>query len=469
MSRAGGGYRASLRLRLLLTILGPLVVMAIGLGLWRVTVAQRTAQELFDRSLLSAALAISRDVAVSEGDALSASTRDLIRDAAGGEVFYHATGPGGIYVTGYAYPPFTRGELREKPGQPTYFTAIYRGEPVQVLRLTERVTIGTLTGDMSVTVWQRLSDRNAFARQLAWRAVALMGALLAALALLVWFGVKLGLSPLADLQNAIAARSPDDLRSIKRAVPVETQAIVDTLNRLFGQVDASLKAQHDFISDAAHQLRNPTAAVRSMAESLREARTEAERRQRTAELVSAAGTTSRLIEQLLSLERLQQDRAKSVGELFDLNDVVQGVCAEFGPAILRAGLTFEFDAAPDRLPMCGERFFVSEAVKNLIDNAQEHGGPDLTRIRVRTRREGQYARVTVFDDGKTLSPGDAERAFRRFGQLEPSHGSGLGLAIVGSVAQRHGGKVEIDDVGQGASLSLSLPLALEPTLEETLS
>ena len=105
---------ASLRLRLFALILIPLVLMAILLGIWRIQVAQRTSEELFDRTLLSAALAISRDVAVSGGDLLSFSTRDMVRDASGGEVFYHATGPGGSYMTGYAYPPLSTGS---KEGQ----------------------------------------------------------------------------------------------------------------------------------------------------------------------------------------------------------------------------------------------------------------------------------------------------------------------------------------------------------------
>lgn len=90
----------TLRFRLFVLILTPLLIVSLFLGYWRFSVAQDTANELFDRGLLSTALAISRDVASSEGDALSPSTRNLLTDASGGEVFYHATGPGGYYVTG---------------------------------------------------------------------------------------------------------------------------------------------------------------------------------------------------------------------------------------------------------------------------------------------------------------------------------------------------------------------------------
>ena len=68
----------SLRLRLFLVILPPLLVVSVLLGLWRYEVAQQTSEDLFDRSLLAAALAISRDITISDGDALSPSTRNFI-------------------------------------------------------------------------------------------------------------------------------------------------------------------------------------------------------------------------------------------------------------------------------------------------------------------------------------------------------------------------------------------------------
>ena len=163
---------SSLRLRVFLVILPPLLLVSLLLGWWRFEVAQRTSEELFDRSLLSAALAISRDVAISEGDALSPSTRQVISDAGGGELFYHVTGPGGVYVTGYAYPP--RPDTLVARDLPSFYYATYRGEDMRVMRMIENRTIGTLTGDTVVTVWQRVSDRSAFARELAMRAAALI-------------------------------------------------------------------------------------------------------------------------------------------------------------------------------------------------------------------------------------------------------------------------------------------------------
>ncbi len=447
----------SLRSRLFALILAPLLLMAILLGYWRYTVAQSTAEVLFDRSLLATAMAISRDVAISGGDALLPSTRDLISDATGGEVFYHVTGPGGIYVTGYAYPPAAPKRHRADPYQPEYFKAVYRGEPVRVLRVTERTTIGNLSGDATVTVWQRMSERNAFARDLAVKAAGLLGALLVTLALVVWFGVQRGLRPLVDLQGAIAARSPEDLSTIKRPVPAEARGIVDTLNRLFGQVEKSIDAHQVFISDAAHQLRNPVAAVQSMAEAVRDAPDGEEKDRRINELIEASRGSARVTDQLLSLDRLRH-RSGELDE-FDLNQLTREVCTASGTSILAAGVELELEEHDDALPVHADRFFVAEALKNLIDNARKHGGADLTKISVQTARAGGAATVTVSDDGVGLSPEDTKVAFSRFSQIEPSGGSGLGLAIAHSVAIRHGGDLRILPVARGARLVLTLPVA----------
>ncbi|MTI18099.1 sensor histidine kinase [Rhodobacteraceae bacterium RKSG542] len=454
-------YAPSLRSRLLYLILLPIAALAILLGFWQYRTAQNTAEELFDRSLLSAALAISRDIAISEGDLVLPSTRALITDAAGGVLFYHVTGPGGIYITGYAYPPAERNKANIEKHKPRFYEATYRGERVRVLKITERATIENLSGDTTVTVWQSLRGRQQFAQILAIRTMLLFAILISTLALLVWYGVKIGLRPLTDLQAAIASRSSDDLSIIKRPVPVETAGIVSTLNRLFKEVEHNLNAHQEFISDAAHQLRNPVAAVQSMAEAVRDAPTEEERKKRLNELVSSARSWGRLTDQLLSLDRLRYaDRSKALEDV-DLNELSEQICRDLGASILEQGIDFEFQRADSPLIVHGDVLFINEAIKNLIDNALKHGGDKLSRITVECSQKEGLAVLTVNDNGVGLSAKDEAIAFNRFSQVTPSDGSGLGLAIVSSVAERHSGSVRINCVAEGASLSFLIPLKEE--------
>lgn len=446
----------SLRLRLFLVILPPLFAVSILLGLWRFQAAQETSDELFDRGLLAAALAISRDVAISEGDALSPITRSFISDAGGGEIFYHVTGPGGYYVTGYAYPP--RHPSGFDPTVPNYYVADYRGEEMRVLRMTEARTIANLTGDSVVTVWQRVSDRQAFARELALRAIALIAGLMATLALVVWFGVQLGLRPLNDLQEAIRIRSPDDLALIRRPVPKEVAGVVGTLNRLFGQVKDNIEAHQVFISDAAHQLRNPAAALLALAETLPDVTDESERDARQAELIDAARSTARLTNQLLQLERLRYGDT-GARQVFDLNDVIEEVCQARAHAALTRDLDFSLDRSAEPLPVEADPTLIGEAVTNLVDNALRHGGDEMTRITVRTAPSDAGVTVTVQDDGVGIPAEQSEAAFRRFSQLRNGEGTGLGLSIVEQVVRRHHGTVRLVAAAKGTTIRIELPRA----------
>ena len=446
----------SLRLRLFLVILSPLLIVSILLGVWRFEVAQNTSEELFDRSLLAAALAISRDVAISEGDALSPRTRTLISNAGGGEVFYHVTGPAGIYVTGYAYPPIP--PSAQTTEVPHYFISKYRDEDVRVLRMVEATTFGTLSGNTIVTVWQRVSEREEFAVGLARKAAALIAALMVTLALVVWFGVQLGLRPLRDLQSAIEIRSPDDLSHIRRPVPKEVSGIVATLNRLLGQVKQSIEAHQAFISDAAHQLRNPAAAILSLAETLPDVRASEPRKIQEKELEKEARRLARLTEQLLSLERLRYDSVSHFSRI-DLNEVAEQICADIGSKALTLGLEFVFMPATYPLFLNGDRILIGEAITNLIENAMQHGGENLTTISVRLNQIEEHARVTVHDDGVGIPDDQVEVAFRRFGQLGTGSGSGLGLAFVEDIMKRHQGSVSVSSATKGTAIELTFPLS----------
>jgi two-component system sensor histidine kinase TctE len=239
-------------------------------------------------------------------------------------------------------------------------------------------------------------------------------------------------------------------------VPKEVIGIVATLNRLFAQVRSSFEAHQAFISDAAHQLRNPASALLSLAETLPEARDPARRQAHEQALIAAARKSARLANQLLSLERLRYEGVRSV-KRFDLTALAAQICRDQGPAVLSRDIDFEFFPSPNSLMVSGDPVLVGEAITNLIENAVTHGGSDMTKIKVRTLREGPDAVLLVQDDGVGIPEDQADTAFRRFGQLRSGEGSGLGLSIVQDVMQRHNGSVELLPVSLGTTVRLSFP------------
>lgn len=450
----------SLRIRLMVLILVPLIIISLIAGYWRFNAAKATSEALFDRTLVAVTMAISRDVIIKEGDALSETTLDLLRDSSGGgKLFYHVNGPDGVFVTGYAYPPAPPKNLRDKADFPVLFEGTYRHEGVRVARLTEYLNVGGVSGYATVTVWQNKAAREAFARNLAVRAALLMGSLILTVAAVVWFGINLGLKPLLELQDAIAIRSPQDMSIIRRPVPPEVSGVVQTLNSLFGEVSKAISSRDVFISNAAHQLRNPIASILTMATAARDAKTDRDRRERTGELVEAARHASRLTQQLLSYERARDPSGVKNFEKLVAADVARDVCTRNAKAIFARDAELVFEDRSDHAAIMAEPVMLSEALQNLIDNALAHSGPALTTIAVQVEADEDTVSFLVRNDGKSLEREDLPVAFERFGQLSGGEGSGLGLPIVREIMSQHGGTVETFPVETGACFKLTLKKA----------
>ncbi|QFU09659.1 Sensor protein BasS [Rhodobacteraceae bacterium THAF1] len=292
----------SLRARLTVVILTPLLLIALAVGAWAYIDAQRAAAARFDRSLLSTALAISRDTAVTGGDALSEETRDLLRDTSGGAVFYHVYAPDGVFVTGYATPPVPPEQVPSDATQ-AYYDAVYRGAPVRALRFSQSTSIDQVSGLFTFTVWQQTALRDGFVQRRTEPVFVIIASMIGALALIVWFGVRLGLTPLLELEEAIARRSATDLSPIRRQVPEEAYGIVARFNTLLSELSRTMANKDAIISNAAHQLRNPIAGVQTLAEAVHHARTMETAKERSANLLVAVREAGHLTDTLLTLEK----------------------------------------------------------------------------------------------------------------------------------------------------------------------
>lgn len=450
----------SLRLRLFLIILVPLMLLAAAVGTWRVSVAQSTAQELFDRNLMFTALAVSRDVALDDGDAISSDTQRLLSETAGGPVRYHVYAPDGVLVTGYAVPPIAPGQLvMNEPF--IYSDGLYKGDPVRVLRLKDEATIDGWSGIFTITVWQDFDARNSFVWALAMRSAGVILTLLAAVAFLVWFGVRIGLKPLTDLEDAISSRSPEDLSPIRRAVPEEVQGLVARLNTLFSRVSSTLDAQAAFVSDAAHQLRNLIAGLRALGESIQSATTLPAAHARADDLVNAAARAGDLANRLLTLERARAESGSRDLTEVDMRALSTDVMADLGTEAQARGVELKAGTVSDAQVM-GDAVMLREALTNLVDNALVHGGPKLTRIEVSLAGSPESCELTVANDGATVSADAIPKIISRFGQAEAGQGSGLGLSIADAVARRHGGSLRVHDRDDGFAVSLLLPQHQRP-------
>lgn len=449
----------SLRSRLILIILTPLLLIALIAGAWQFRNTTLRAQNIFDRGLLSAALAISRDIAVSDGDALSPATRRLINDTSGGELFYHVYAPDGVFVTGYSTPPILPKSAPEEQSAPYYYNAQYLGEDVRVLRFQDGTTVSGISGIFNITVWQNADVRSSFVRSVASRSFAVIFLLVLSVACVVWFGVAVGLRPLLNLEQAIAKRTPTELEPIRRPVPIEARGLVDTLNALLDRVSRRISSKDEFISNAAHQLRNPVAGVLALAEAVQNAPSFAAAKERSIALVQASREASNLTNQLLSFERVSGTDVKQSGEFLEFKTLLDQVVRNFKTQDMSNGVEIAVELPPIEVPIRGDAIMLQEAILNLLTNATVHGGPMMSKIELELTCTRTKAVLSVKDNGTGIPVDKHIQAISRFGQASGGPGSGLGLPIAARVMENHEGSLEIRESTNGALIVLTLPLS----------
>ena len=431
----------SLRLRLLILIIVPLVLISAVAVYWRFEVARNTARDIFDRNLVMLCLAVSRDVANSGGDTLSETTSNLFRGAAGGDIFYHVYGPDGSFVTGYSSPPVPPKDVKNTVNSPVLFNATHLGRSIRAARLAEQVNFDGMIGISVVTVWQSTEPRWDFALRMAGQTAMITALLMATVAGLVFFGIKFGLRPLQDLEDAIIKRSHMDLRPIARPVPDEAKGIVSRLNSLFARLTEANAAKDRLISNAAHQLRNPIAAVHSLASATLHASSFEESKERAQSLVEETGRTVRITEQMLSIERLDGSTLKR--ERGDIIAFLKEHAAFLASMSLGRDVAFDFVCNTRAATADFDPLLMQEALTNIVDNALVHGGDGLQNITFEVDASPLSITITISNDGQPITGDRQTKIFDRFAQGQESQGAGLGLAIVDEIMSLHEGTVEL--------------------------
>ncbi|ETX30353.1 sensor histidine kinase [Roseivivax isoporae] len=452
----------SLRTRLFATILSALLVTAIFASAVRLSIAREMSMRLYDNTLEVVALTISRDTILTDGDMLAEQLLDRLVQSLGDPVYYRIIGPGGRFVTGYSRgPDGSPARGTELPtGEAVFYDGTYFGDPVRGVVLREFVADTELQGWTTVEVWQTVTQRHHLAVRLLSQTLMILAGVMAVVAAALAVGIWYGLGPLHALSEAVSRRSPRDLAPISGPVPRELDALVAALNGLIAEMREAIDKRDAFISDAAHQLRNPIAAVAAQLDAGIVATTDADRREILAEAHRAMARVRRMTTQLLSLEALD-GAARMSTRTADLARLAAEAAAGAAPRILAAGGDIDFDAPEDGLAVTERNGLLTELIDNLLDNACNYGLRRGGRISIQLAKVGGSARLAVTDDGPGVPEEERARIFERFhrGTEDGNRGSGLGLAIARRIAATHDGTLELEPSATGARFVVVLPLA----------
>lgn len=242
-----------------------------------------------------------------------------------------------------------------------------------------------------------------------------------------------------------------------------------TLVRMIDRSDAvsAERMRVDFVANASHELRTPLSTVIGYAETLAdESGLSDEMRTRFGLTIrDEARRMLRIIEDLMSLSRIEADRFVSPPGRVDVAEIVDTAVNNLGPARDGRGLDFKVDVAPDLPPVRGDRAQLVQVLDNLLSNAVRYGnGRSPSTVEVAARRSGAWVILSVTDHGPGVARQHLPRLTERFYRVDAarsreSGGTGLGLAIVKHIIERHRGSLEIKSaLGLGTSVIVRLPV-----------
>jgi len=222
--------------------------------------------------------------------------------------------------------------------------------------------------------------------------------------------------------------------------------LLKATNALFGRIGHAFTVERNFTANAAHELRTPLAAVRIQAQVAERARSEVGAHEALHQLGTCVERASRMIDQLLTLARVDSvPIAPESMSLVKLDQVAMQALNDLQPVLAERNI--ELDVRTEAVSVHGLEFGLSSLVRNLVENAARYT-PDPGKVRVTSWQDARGIYLAVDDSGPGIANEERERVFEPFYRIatdEGVEGCGIGLSIVRSVVRAHGGEISLSD------------------------
>ena len=285
--------------------------------------------------------------------------------------------------------------------------------------------------DLTYIVGERADIRAELARDMLMGYLVPISIGLPMMLLLVFWVVNKGLLPLKQLANQIRHRDVTNLTPIlNKDIPGEMQPVVDSLNQLLAALGVSMEMERRFTAMASHEMRTPISALKINLQNVLRTSDPEEKQRYLVALEQGIHRASRLMEQLLTLNKLEetslQYEMRQIDVLVLLRDEIASLYTIANEKQLVVGLLNERDKCQvETVPQ-----LLGLIVRNLIENGVKHASGQV-EVRVTEDVEDRMVRIAIEDDGPGIPEADYELVFKPFVRLpgETAMGSGLGLAI----------------------------------------
>lgn len=296
-----------------------------------------------------------------------------------------------------------------------------------------------------IQVAEPMSGRESLAQHITFKLLLPIFVVLPVLLLLLWLGIGAGLRPLQTLKKEITQRTPNHLNAVAMAgVPEEVSPLVEALNDLFVRLELAFNSERRFTADAAHELRTPLAALKIQAQVALRATDETERQAALENVLHGVDRAARLVEQLLTLARVDPETAAVGYSSVNLYDLAASAIKEVAQMAHAKQIELSLEGKSTCL-VFGDAMQLTLLLRNLLDNAIRYT-PTAGRVSV-VLRQGPGVALHIRDSGPGIPAAERERVLQRFYRINGSgmEGSGLGLSIVQRIATLHGARLELAD------------------------
>ncbi len=354
------------------------------------------------------------------------------------------------YAPRVAFQVFHEGRLTQRSANVGDTPMTDKTEGFDTVKLADKSTWRVFStygseDDVQVYVGEKLDSRDSILWAVLKAVVMPLVYALPLLAVVGWLAVRNGLAPLRHLSQVLAQRRPQDLEPVALSdMPTEVEPVVYSLNALLERIQTMMASERRFTADAAHELRTPIAAIRMQAQvALGAGSDEVQRQHALNNTLAGCDRATHLVEQLLTLSRLESSSTAAPSGLGDVSAVAQRVAAELAMIALGREQTLELDA-PTPGYIAADNMLTSVLVRNLLDNAMRYS-PDAARVGVSVRSDAQHVTLQVDDSGPGLTDADMARLGERFYRVLGTEqtGSGLGWSIVRRIAAVYGAQVTV--------------------------
>ena len=304
---------------------------------------------------------------------------------------------------------------------------------------------------VAVVVGEPFSVRHALIAKFAFALLAPLSLFVLIAAALTWMALRNGLSALQRLAFALGSKSGRDLSPLNmQDWPSDLTGIVTATNEFLSRLDRSFRQTVRFTDHAAHELRTPLAGLKLNAALMAQETDAAQQRAIAHRVKEGAERAAALVEQLLSLARLDAGAFSTTSA--DLDAIAKSVMEEFAAAAALRSVHFAFRSDAS-VAVRGDSTVLAMIVRNLVDNAIKYS-PDGGDVEVEVLNADDGVHLVVTDGGPGIPADERDRVIERFYRAHDSKpGVGLGLSIVAEALAKVGGSLNLETAKSGTGLT----------------